>query len=193
MTRISLAQAKRLGIQISSTQKKEGKPGKGRNRFAKDAFQGAPLEFTIPLASDPKPKKRPRTVTDTSAIKSAFLAARGNLTVFMEMIGKRSSRTYTPEETIAYEETLRQAARVAMLKREIFTCPIETHITFVLAGDPNTWPTSPRDGDADNLEKAVFDAFNGIVFDDDRLVVRSFREKICGHSPEIRVKISPAG
>lgn len=194
MTRISIAQARKMGIKIpgASTPKTKGSSETGRNRAGVISYEGDPIEFTVPLAHDPKPKERPRTAVDHNALKSAFLASRGKLSVFMDMVSKQISRTYTPKATLDYEKVIKGAAEVAMLKRKVLECPLETSITLVLQGDPKTWPTSRLDGDADNLEKAVLDALNGIVFKDDSLVVRSSREKICGETPMVIVRVSPA-
>jgi Holliday junction resolvase RusA-like endonuclease len=79
-----------------------------------------------------------------------------------------------------------------MIGKKMFECPVETNIVFVLKGEDNIWPTSRLDGDADNLEKSVLDALNGIVFEDDKLVVRSIREKRCGIEPCVHIRIAPA-
>jgi Holliday junction resolvase RusA-like endonuclease len=81
---------------------------------------------------------------------------------------------------------------MATARMKPFECPVKTHVHLVFKGDPDTWPTSPGDGDADNLEKAVLDALNKIVYADDRLVVRSIRTKSCGEKPRLIVKVSPA-
>lgn len=194
--RITEAQARRMGLKIPGTPASGGgrsaKKAKGRDRAPRTAAAGDPVAFSLVLPYDPRPKERPRTVASKEAMKAAFLSARGNLDAFMKAVAGKVSRTYTPKATTEYEKLLKTAAAAAMADRPPFTCAVETRIKFVLQGNPACWPTSRLDGDADNLEKAVLDAMNGIVFADDRLVVRSFREKACGEVPEVRVEVRPA-
>lgn len=192
--RITEAQARRLGLKFPRAGAAAGKAkkAKGRDRAPRALAPGEPVSFSLALPYDPRPKERPRTVASREALKAAFLSARGSLDAFMKAAAGRVSRTYTPRATAEYEGLLRKAAQAAMAGRPPFDCAVETHITLVLEGDPGRWPTSRLDGDADNLEKAVLDAMNGIVFADDRLVVRSYREKACGKAPEVRVEVRPA-
>lgn len=214
--RISLQQAKALGIKVPSAKKTSGavkvsngrpaaKPkAKGKNRSPVGDHGKSVLRFEIDLPSDPQPKERPRTVVNVGALIAAFVEAKGSLAKFKAMISRKSedgdgskrmsiSHTYTPKNTADYEALILNHARVAMAKEGMkpFDCPVKTHVHFVFKGDPDTWPTSPGDGDADNLEKAVLDALNKVVYADDRLVVRSFRTKSCGERPRLIVKVSP--
>lgn len=199
--RISLQQAKALGIKVPGSKgaaKKAGEPGKtrtkGKNRAAVRDYGRQYIRFEIDLPSDPQPKERPRTVMNTGAIVGAFIEARGNVGRFKELLAGRMSHTYTPKNTADYEDLILNHARVAMAaaKMQPFECPVKTHVHLVFKGDPAEWPTSPGDGDADNLEKAVLDALNKVVYADDRLVVRSIRTKSCGERPRLIVKVSPA-
>jgi Holliday junction resolvase RusA-like endonuclease len=155
-------------------------------------YPGHPVVVSIDLPFDPKPKERPRTVMDMGAIERAFLAARGRIEVFRAMVGKGASRTFTPKTTKSYEELIAIASAAAMAGRKPFECPVEVRILFTLKGNPEKWPTSAADGDGDNMEKAVLDAMNGIVFVDDRLVVRCAKEKSCGPNAGVVIEIRPA-
>lgn len=194
--RITEAQARRLGLKLPADGKQTAHKGstrkKGRDRAARLHVAGDPVTFVVKLPSDPRPKERPRTVASMDALRAAFLTSRGNLEAFMSAVKGKISRTYTPQGTADYEKLVAYAANAAMAGKTPFACAVETEIVLVLAGDEGVWPTSRLDGDADNLEKAVLDAMNGIVFIDDSLVVRSFREKICGPEPEVRVTVRPA-
>lgn len=190
--RLTEAQARRLGLGVPAAEKPKRTSAKGRDRMARAAPAGEAVEFSVALPHDPRPKARPRTVMSEAGLKAAFLASKGSLEAFMRMAAGRSSRTFTPKATADYESLVAGAARAAMGRREPLACPVETDIVLVLQGDPAVWPTSRLDGDADNLEKAVLDALNGIVFTDDRLVVRSYREKRCGPDPMVVVKVAPA-
>jgi Holliday junction resolvase RusA-like endonuclease len=216
--RISLQQAKALGITIPSAKKasrKAAAPGeaksrrpKGKNRAAVGDYGSRAIRFEIDLPDDPQPKERPRTVVNVSGLITAFIEARGSVAKFKELIARKPSgegdaagkkkipisHTYTPKNTADYEDLILNHARVAMATAKMtpFECPVKTHVHLVFKGDPGEWPTSPGDGDADNLEKAVLDALNKVVYVDDRLVVRSIRTKSCGERPRLIVKVSPA-
>jgi Holliday junction resolvase RusA-like endonuclease len=201
--RISIKDAKLLGIVVNDD--KAGKKGRGpdektrkpstsrgKNRLAAHDYGKAAIRFDIDLPDDPQPKERPRTVINMKVIFDAFVQARGNLSRFKELIKGRTSHTYTPKNTAEYEAMITQTAMSAMAQARLkpFECPVKTHIHLVFKGDPDTWPTSPGDGDADNLEKAVLDALNKVVYADDRLVVRSIRTKSCGPKARLSVKVA---
>jgi len=197
MARMSEAEFARVGlgkraVAGSVRQLRQPSSSKGRERLDRIPYEEEAIEFEVPLPFNPRPKERPKTVPDLRRIEQAFLAARGNLGAFREMLSKGFSRTYTPRRTKDYEDLIAMAARAAMRSRRPLACPVDVSIRFVLAGDPGKWPTSSVDGDGDNLEKAVLDALNGIVFEDDRQVVRSFREKSCGPIPLVVVRVAPA-
>jgi Holliday junction resolvase RusA-like endonuclease len=215
--RISVQQAKALGIQVPGTKKTARKPKvpgegavarpKGKNRAPVGDYGRQSVRFDIDLPADPQPKERPRTVINVGALISAFIEARGSVAKFKELIGRKQqgevsesvkkrtsiSHTYTPKNTADYEDLILKHATIAMAaaKMKPFECPVKTHVHLVFKGDPDTWPTSPSDGDADNLEKAVLDALNKIVYADDRLVVSSIRTKSCGEKAKLIVKVSP--
>jgi Holliday junction resolvase RusA-like endonuclease len=212
--RISLEQAKRLGIAVpkqggTAVRKARAAPGKakGKDRLARVRYPAAAVTFEIDLPSDPQPKERPRTVVNTASLVKAFVEARGNLSAFKAMISRdreggrdapqriRTSHTYTPKNTADYEELVRVHAMAAMARAGLkpFEVPVKTHVHLVFEGEEDTWPTSPGDGDADNLEKAVLDALNKVVFADDRLVVMSVRSKSCGPKARLVVRVSAAG
>lgn len=200
MARISSADAKRLGLlgRSAGARRAEGPaaaPGAsrtGRKRAMRVVYPDPPVEFSIPLPFDPRPKERPRTVMDQRRVEQAFVEAKGSLAAFRSALGRGASRTFTPKGTKDYEALVSYAARAAMRGRPPLDCPIDVTIEFTLTGDTALWPTSAADGDGDNLEKAVLDALNGIVFVDDRQVVRSVRAKTCGPAPAVRVRVAPA-
>lgn len=209
--------AKRAGPGKVAVQKAKGKSAvageakpKGRNRHARQDYAAtvAPVVISIPLPYDPRPKERPRSAVNYKALKDAFFQARGSVERFMAIVtgaeGKSSPfdagrkkkggiiTTYTPGRTDEYEKLLKAEAGVAMMRREVLDVPLEADIVLTLTGDPDTWPTSALDGDGDNLQKAVLDALNGVVFTDDRLVVRKFVEKRCGDKPALTITVRGA-
>jgi Holliday junction resolvase RusA-like endonuclease len=72
-------------------------------------------------------------------------------------------RAYTPPRTKAYETQVAWDARIAMQGREPLTGNVKVTLAFARKGK--------KRADIDNLEKAVMDAMNGIVFEDDQQVV----------------------
>jgi Holliday junction resolvase len=203
--RLTEAQAKKLlGAKASEGKAAIKKPSKprtkkdsfssGRTRHARELYDADTFVMEVELPYDPRPKERPRSALAREVLMNAFLAAKGNLATFMAMATKGAITTYTPERTLEYENLLKAEAQSIMLRerRKPFDIPLEAHIVLTLAGDPATWPTSGLDGDGDNLQKAVLDALNEIVFTDDRLIVRKSVEKICGPKPSVRLIVRPA-
>lgn len=149
-----------------------------------------PVEFVV--NTDPVPKGRARTQLPKAQIIKCFMQARGNLQVFMDLLGKLKHQTFTPDRTEAFEREVAFVARRAMASRAPLAVPVNMKVTFVLRGDPGTWPTDQSDGDLDNLAKAVKDALNGIAYSDDRLVVEMTKAKICGPDPRIEIALAAA-
>ncbi|NTF17310.1 RusA family crossover junction endodeoxyribonuclease [Agrobacterium rubi] len=203
--RISEAQFRQLGVKAREADKPEktkkrvrkpkDSPGGGRTRHARIEYDATPFVLEIDLPYDPRPKERPRSALDRKVLMNAFLSARGDVSRFMAMATKGAITTYTPERTLEYENLLKSEARAVMLseRRKPFDIPLDAEILLTLAGSVETWPTSALDGDGDNLQKAVLDALNEIVFIDDRLIVRKRIEKKCGERPALRIIVSPAG
>jgi Holliday junction resolvase RusA-like endonuclease len=198
--RISEKQAKALGIDIGKAKRPKPAPSAAEvqrpksGRSLRIEHPPASFEMVLDLPYDPQTKERPRTVVNAESLVGAFVEAKGNAKRFRELLKGRMSRTYTPKNTADYESLVRAAAMVEMAKArlQLFECPVETDLHFVFKGDGETWPTALGDGDADNLEKAVLDALNGVVFKDDRLVVRSTRSKSCGPVARLVVAVRNA-
>jgi Holliday junction resolvase RusA-like endonuclease len=131
-------------------------------------------------------------------ISDAFLASKGNLGRFKALLRdpvtnkSRAQVTITPKDTVDYENFIRDEVKKAIGTRLPFDGPVRIEMLFVLKGNENEWPTSPADGDADNLEKAAADALNEIAFKDDRFVVVTTRYKICRQKPGLLLWLSPA-
>jgi Holliday junction resolvase RusA-like endonuclease len=194
----------------SSDGEKPPAKAKGRNRHARVdyAAQIEPIVISIPLPYDPRPKERPRSAINYKALKDAFFQARGSVERFMAIItggeaqsspfdgGKKKRAgiitTYTPGRTDEYEKLLKAEGGIVMMRRKVLDVPLEADIVLTLTGDPETWPTSALDGDGDNLQKAVLDALNGVVFTDDRLIVRKSVEKRCGDAPALTITVRGA-
>jgi Holliday junction resolvase RusA-like endonuclease len=110
------------------------------------------------------------------------------------------AHAYTPKTTADFEMTVRTAALRAMVGMEPLTGALFARVTCVLP-IPASWPKRKRDAalagsmyhtsrpDLDNLKKAVFDAMNGVVFNDDSQVVSDAGEKRYGDEPRVDVFI----
>jgi Holliday junction resolvase RusA-like endonuclease len=161
---------------------------KGRLRIDLDANNIVKLE--IPLS--PRPKERARTFMDNKLIVSAFLSSENNLKKFMGNI-QTVMKTMTPESTRAYESAIGLYAIKYMNDNKIkpFECPVELNIEFIYEGNPLEYPTSQGDGDLDNLEKALLDGMNKVVYLDDKLVVKKTAIKRCDKKSKIIVEIKP--
>ena len=95
-------------------------------------------------------------------------------------------RCYEPANCTKYKEKIRQAARIAMDGKELITAPLFCVIKFYRKFKR----TSRRFGDYDNLYKAVTDAMNKIVYEDDSQIVRCIVEKLTDKVSKIEVKIT---
>jgi Holliday junction resolvase RusA-like endonuclease len=127
---------------------------------------------TIRLAGEPKGKGRPRF---------------GN------------GRTFTPAATRAYEAALRYAAQETMGSRPLMTGPLDV-IVMASFPIPKSFSKSKRSDaligevrpvvkpDIDNLLK-VIDALNGVVFEDDKQIVKAEIEKRYASSPCLEIQV----
>ena len=153
----------------------------------------APFELVFAVPFEPKTKHRARTHLSKTEIEKAFIKSGGNLGAFRSMLAGIKHRTVTPDNTRAFEETVAVLASSAMRGREgPYPGPVKLEITFVLGGDPEFWPTDVTDPDLDNMEKAISDAMNGIVWKDDRLLVEKTSIKVCQGTPAIRLRVTHA-
>lgn len=107
---------------------------------------------TIAIRIEPEPKARPR-----------FWAKNGR------------SGVYTPEQTRTYEQAL-QFVMKAQWQMKPLEGPLEVEVDFFFTRPKSGQRKAIKDHikrpDLDNLMKAVFDAANGILWNDDCQVVR---------------------
>jgi Holliday junction resolvase RusA-like endonuclease len=146
------------------------------------------IEFDIP--GQPVAKARARTQPLYGRDGKPVLAA-----------GRVVMRTYTPEETERYENRVAMMARQAMGERSPFTTPVELRL-LIGVEVPQSWSDKRRrlalSGligatkklDMDNVEKAVLDGMNRIVYDDDSRVVRKVSGKFYAARPGVRVLVT---
>ena len=95
-------------------------------------------------------------------------------------------RCYEPKRCTEFKAKIRQAARIAMKGKT----PTENPLSCVIKFYRKYKSTSRRFGDCDNLYKAVTDAMNKIVYQDDSQIVRCSVEKMTDKVSRIEVKIT---
>lgn len=138
------------------------------------------------------------------------MTARITFTVPGKPVGKGRPRAaqrgkhitlYTPKATVIYESTVALAASQAMAGRPLIEGPVEALMTMVLPV-PASWSKRKQADamngtvmpevkpDMDNVIKAIFDAVNGIVWNDDVQVVGLRVRKVYGATPCVRVSVS---
>lgn len=96
--------------------------------------------------------------------------------------------TFTPQKTRNYERDLRSLAQVAMMGKTVLEGPVKVTLTAYFSHKTKTgWHVSRPD--LDNIIKAVLDALNGIVFDDDAAVCELVASKKYDNEERVEVQI----
>lgn len=115
--------------------------------------------------------------------------------------GGKFARMYTPEKTASYEGLVAMAARQAMAGHALLDGPLIVELDIVLP-IPCSWskrkqvaalagqvyPT--KKPDIDNVEKAIFDGLNNVIWRDDVQVCDVSKRKRYGPVPGVRVTVS---
>lgn len=114
----------------------------------------------------------------------------------------RTGHAYTPARTREYEDLIAERAIEAMEGRQPIPRDVPLRVTIVAVfGVPVSWPKKKRlaalqgvlrhtrKPDYDNVCKAVCDALNGIVFEDDCQIVSGEVEKVYGPEPMLKIFI----
>ncbi len=79
--------------------------------------------------------------------------------------------TFTPKQTRKFEKAVSGYASIAMIGKRMFTVPVQLDTIFFFDGNPALAPVNHFIGDISNLEKAVEDGMNKIVYKDDNLIL----------------------
>jgi len=111
---------------------------------------------------------------------------------------------YTPEKTANYEGLVAFAGRQAMAGTPLIDGPASVWLQIVCQ-IPASWSKKKRSAalagevypttkpDIDNVEKAIFDGLNGVVWRDDVQVVKVFKTKLYGETPGVTVVVEKVG
>lgn len=107
---------------------------------------------------------------------------------------------YTPAKTRSYEGVITTLAMEAMQGRAPSTRPIRMEMVCLFE-IPQSWPQWKRDAalrgdivptvkpDRDNVEKAVKDALNGVVWRDDCQIVEDSKYSLYSETPGVFVTV----
>jgi Holliday junction resolvase RusA-like endonuclease len=108
-------------------------------------------------------------------------------------------RLYTPAATVAYEGEIARLAEIARAEWPVMATPMSLRVIAhhpipvswskkkqqaALAGD-----VIPGKPDLDNVAKAVLDALNGVIYEDDKQVIRLVAEKRYSFEPRVEVYV----
>lgn len=114
--------------------------------------------------------------------------------------GGRFAQLYTPEKTANYEGLVAHSGQVAMNGRDLIAGAVSVRLDIRLPV-PASWSKRKQsqalDGqvlatkkpDIDNVEKAIFDGLNGVVWNDDVQVVEVTKRKRYSAVPGVQVEI----
>ena len=116
----------------------------------------------------------------------------------------KKGHTYTPKETVDYQETVQQSYQIEYMGRQLlegelratiqayFKIPKSATKGKLLAMQHNiTRPT--KKPDSDNVAKIILDSLNGIAYKDDSAVVDLVVRKYWSEEPRVEVTIERVG
>lgn len=109
-----------------------------------------------------------------------------------------SGRAYTPKRTHDYEKKVRESFKGEMFPEDI---PLEVHIVAYFQIPKSVSKKRHEEmrrgsirpmkrPDLDNIAKSICDALNGLVYSDDKQVIRLVIEKFYSDYPRAEVRIS---
>ena len=144
------------------------------------------LRIIIP--GDPIPKGRPRARIVTPKGKKPFVSVYSD------------SQTEKEERRIRWEA----AAVMASSDKALYTTPVKLYFEFYMP-IPSSFSKRQlqqieqgllfpaKRPDIDNLEKLIMDAFNGVVYDDDKQVIEKYSIKKYSKNPGTIVTVTEIG
>lgn len=108
------------------------------------------------------------------------------------------ARVYTPEKTANYEGLVAHSAQAAMNGRSLISGPVAVDLD-IRVSIPDSWSqkrkglaqrgelAATKKPDIDNVEKAIFDGLNGVVWKDDVQAVQVTKRKRYADVPGVVV------
>lgn len=141
--------------------------------------QGVVQQAFLDLQIMPVPKERPRVVRNKKT-------------------GKIQS--FTPQRTSAFHAQVHRVVDQVMFGHPLMDGPLRVDMSFKMPV-PKSWPNWKKEAallgivrptgrpDMDNLEKALLDAFNNHLIEDDSLVIERFARKIYAVDAGIEVRV----
>ena len=109
-------------------------------------------------------------------------------------------QAFTPKETMTYENLIAATAAQHRPKSGLITEPVSLNLLIyrsipksmskkkaVLAEEGKILPVTKPDGD--NIEKSIFDALQGVIFQSDSQVVKCVWSKYYSETPRIEIGI----
>lgn len=108
-------------------------------------------------------------------------------------------RMYTPSATLAYEAEIARLAEIARGDWPVMETPMSLRV-IAHHGIPCSWPKKkqqaalagdviPGKPDLDNVAKAILDALNGVIYVDDKQVIKLVAEKRYSFDPRVEVYV----
>lgn len=107
---------------------------------------------------------------------------------------------YTPKETELVQQALAWKGKAAMRGRLVLECPLAVML-YAMMPVPRSWPNKKRDAalsgaifhtstpDGDNIFKLAADGLNGIIWKDDKQIVRHMVVKEYAEQPGLIVEV----
>lgn len=114
----------------------------------------------------------------------------------------RNGIVYTPKTTAEFERFIKAQAKIIMAGEKPFpaTDALRVEIRYIYEM-PKSWAKWKKDlasvwfipkitkPDIDNADKAILDALNGVVWEDDKCIYKLTSMKVWGHSDMIEVVV----
>ncbi len=108
-------------------------------------------------------------------------------------------RMYTPATTLAYESQIARLAEIARGDWPVMATPMSLRV-IAHHPIPVSWSKKkqqlalagaciPGKPDLDNVAKAVLDALNGVIYEDDKQVIKLVAEKKYSLDPRVEVYV----
>lgn len=107
-------------------------------------------------------------------------------------LNRGSKKPYIPEKTRDWRSLVAWEAKKAMVGKDILTGMVKIKIHFHFEKeDESSWgliaPGIKRVGDLDNLEKALWDAMNRIVYNDDLQISKAEKARFWAKSSYVEI------